>query len=1256
MAQLKSLLVMGGARFLNKIYATDLELSGSLETSGLTVNGNFAVTGEANLRAGAAKTPSLSINSKGVLYGYDGWLRINEENKFASGVYFGTNLVRTDGSIQVGASGSKINMRTAYARFNVPIYMNNSGNTYKWTTDGNIVVNNVNATTATLGATTITNGKATTLDVSTLNVTHQNIEHVANLGGTFLVTPTVKCISSGSNPTLTSFSVATTSASRKNSENVNVTYNYKLTIADTAFTTATIGTITWTQYSEVKVSGTIDGTVLGTCNGYIESIETGDTHRVVINIKYDGTGSLSTPSDITTVDGLTIMLTNIWVNGTEYDPIGIWMKSADSDGRSHISLYGGTTTDPVVRIGNLAGLPKVNGKSPEGWGIYTNHGYFDGVIVSNYGKIGNFTITDALYSIAKSFGSTADNVYIGDDGISLGTTFKVTKAGAMTSTSGNIAAFQIDATALHTANVAITSNADNSIALSHADFTRTVAGASRTGLRFAIGDKFGVTGDGVLYGSDVNLTGAINATSGTIGSNATYGNRWQIGDRAIYYGNATPGNSASTLVISTGTASTKSIGGSDTTSKNWMLAAGTGFGVTTAGVLYATGAHINGAITATSLTLSQGVTIGQDKIDGLTDDLSNALSKSGWYGTCSTTASQQIKDVTVSDDGFDLKPGTALTVYFTTANTVTNPKLRINNGESKSIIAWGNVTAASDTPLLWGSISHITFIYDGSYWMIENESRSYSATCSTAETTQTKAPSLNEVVITNGTTVTVHFSKANTYVAGPVKLNFAGTGAANIYVDDVVTSTTKTLLWDANTDLTFVRRGQYWYLVSRSDASKSATNYLTTITGTTGISVHDVGDTSNFVNMNSNGVFVYKGGIQRAQFGETTIIGKSYVSGASNNESHVEIDYRSLQLVDKENDVFFRARDFRDTNGIATMTDNFIGDGEKTSCTVRFDIESVIEVAINQTVTTAYTREGREFSFTTAPAEGFSVTIKYTTKSEVAKEYTLGLRSSNTTYGALSVAEGYYNTVSGHYSHGEGYRTMVTGDCSHAEGNTCYDENDDSILVYTTASGAGCHAEGSGTKASNTAAHSEGLGTVASGHSTHAEGYRTTASNSAAHSEGYKTIASGEGSHAEGIECIASANSTHAEGGETEASGNCSHAQNYKTKAIGIDSTAAGLGTLAKGAVETVIGMYNSPPENYDSNNRKWENPVFTIGNGSSDDERSNAFTVNWLGDVEMYMYVTIDPSTGKATSGTPTDLALRQAIEALGWVDDVIS
>lgn len=100
-------------------------------------------------------------------------------------------------------------------------------------------------------------------------------------------------------------------------------------------------------------------------------------------------------------------------------------------------------------------------------------------------------------------------------------------------------------------------------------------------------------GKGLFY---VTNAGALTAKSGSIAG-------WSFNTTSLYKTNATPGYNTSTMVISTGTASTNNIGGGGTASKTWMISAGTGFGVTTAGALYCNNAHISGEITATSGTI-----------------------------------------------------------------------------------------------------------------------------------------------------------------------------------------------------------------------------------------------------------------------------------------------------------------------------------------------------------------------------------------------------------------------------------------------------------------------------------------------------------------------------------------------------------------------------------------------------------------------------------------------------------------------------
>lgn len=106
------------------------------------------------------------------------------------------------------------------------------------------------------------------------------------------------------------------------------------------------------------------------------------------------------------------------------------------------------------------------------------------------------------------------------------------------------------------------------------------------------------------------------------------------------------------------------------------------------------------------------------------------------------------------------------------------------------------------------------------------------------------------------------------------------------------------------------------------------------------------------------------------------------------------------------------------------------------------------------------------------------------------------------------------NIASGGYSHAEGSGTESSNLTSHAEG------------FATRASGMASHSEGSGTEASGMAAHSEGTGSIASGGSAHAEGSNTKAYGMFSHTEGNATEAVNDNSHAQGLSTKATGRST----------------------------------------------------------------------------------------------------------------------------------
>lgn len=179
---------------------------------------------------------------------------------------------------------------------------------------------------------------------------------------------------------------------------------------------------------------------------------------------------------------------------------------------------------------------------------------------------------------------------------------------------------------------------------------------------------------------------------------------------------------------------------------------------------------------------------------------------------------------------------------------------------------------------------------------------------------------------------------------------------------------------------------------------------------------------------------------------------------------------------------------------------------------------------------------------------------------------------------------------------------------------------------FSSSFGLGCEASGD-------CSHAEGSSTTALGVVSHAEGANTTASGNFSHAEGYNATASGDLSHAEGSGTTASGDASHAEGESTTASDAYSHAEGYKTTASGISSHAEGSNTIASCENQHVQGRYNI-------NDTEGEY-LHIVGNGSSENNRSNAHTLDWEGNAWY---------AGKLSQeGTPTedkDLATKKYVD----------
>ena len=213
---------------------------------------------------------------------------------------------------------------------------------------------------------------------------------------------------------------------------------------------------------------------------------------------------------------------------------------------------------------------------------FKGNGEFSGKITASSGHIGGtngFVIESGkLYSGMETFDSDSAGVYLGTDGIALGGgKFTVDKNGNITATSGTFSG-TIESTTGHIGGWTISSNS----------LTGRDGWVSINPDQLKYGNNFNVDSDGNLTATNATVSGEVNATTGTF-NNGTFNNvdieSGQIGG----------------LSIASGTIS------------------GENLSITSDGRINATNASISGAITATSLTLGSGVTIGVSKVSGLAD-------------------------------------------------------------------------------------------------------------------------------------------------------------------------------------------------------------------------------------------------------------------------------------------------------------------------------------------------------------------------------------------------------------------------------------------------------------------------------------------------------------------------------------------------------------------------------------------------------------------------------------------------------------
>ena len=291
------------------------------------------------------------------------------------------------------------------------------------------------------------------------------------------------------------------------------------------------------------------------------------------------------------------------------------------------------------------------------------------------------------------------------------------------------------------------------------------------------------------------------------------------------------------------------------------------------------------------------------------------------------------------------------------------------------------------------------------------------------------------------------------------------------------------------------------------------------------------------------------------------------------SETHVEISNNSLVLYDMNGNIYFSVKDMRNASGITTVTDTYICSSSEVTYYFSYTAElPLISVELNGVAITPADVYINAIDLASAPNDGDILTITYDT-ADPLYNFLFGKKKSGSTQGAYSIGTG--------------------------EDFDCSGVNSASIGgVLNTTSGNRSSVLG-GRNNSATAANSSVIG-----------GQVNTASNNSS------TVVGGNDNSSSGIESAVIGGSNNTSSGAS--SGIICGSQN---EVSGNDSVIlGGIGCVASGDEQVVFGVYNQPGNNY----------AEIVGNGSSDNARSNMRTLDWSGNETL---------AGGLTLGTPLSI-----------------
>lgn len=189
--------------------------------------------------------------------------------------------------------------------------------------------------------------------------------------------------------------------------------------------------------------------------------------------------------------------------------------------------------------------------------------------------------------------------------------------------------------------------------------------------------------------------------------------------------------------------------------------------------------------------------------------------------------------------------------------------------------------------------------------------------------------------------------------------------------------------------------------------------------------------------------------------------------------------------------------------------------------------------------------------------------------------------------------------------------------------------------IANVLSGSGVFATGWGNEASNTCSFSCGQMNKSSGSRAFTEGFHNIATGNNSHAEGQRNIVSGGIGHVEG-----DGNRSYAVGAHVEGSGNVADATQLFTHIGGVNNA-----TSNESGKTVDITRYNEDGTVHSTSTRNLGKYAEVIGNGDSDQARSNARTLDWDGNEELSGGLTLGLGTADEVHITAAQLKALLAL-----------